>query len=90
MMNILAIGIGMPELLVILVILLLIFGGSRLPQLAKGLGKSINEFKKGIGEGPEDNETEEAARRHHLRSAETNSVTSDEFASDKYTVNKPR
>ncbi|MDQ3805579.1 MAG: twin-arginine translocase TatA/TatE family subunit [Acidobacteriota bacterium] len=43
-----AIGmIGTQELLIVLVILLLIFGGSRLPQLAKGLGKSIREFKQG-------------------------------------------
>lgn len=39
--------IGTQELLIILVILLFIFGGTRLPQLAKGLGKSIREFKRG-------------------------------------------
>ena len=48
MTHALAIGmIGTQELLIILVILLLIFGGTRLPQLAKGLGKSIREFKQG-------------------------------------------
>jgi sec-independent protein translocase protein TatA len=48
MLNALAIGmIGTQELMIILVILLLIFGGTRLPQLAKGLGKSIREFKQG-------------------------------------------
>ena len=48
MVNALAIGmIGTQELMIILVILLLIFGGTRLPQLAKGLGKSIREFKQG-------------------------------------------
>ena len=39
-------GLGGPELIIILVILLLLFGGSKLPSLAKGLGQSIKEFKK--------------------------------------------
>lgn len=39
-------GIGAPELLVVLVILLVLFGGAKLPSLAKGLGQSIKEFKK--------------------------------------------
>jgi len=38
-------GLGVPELLIILVIVLLIFGANRLPQLATGLGKSIKNFK---------------------------------------------
>lgn len=40
-------GLGMPEMLLLLGVMLLIFGGSRLPQLAKGLGASIREFKQG-------------------------------------------
>jgi sec-independent protein translocase protein TatA len=43
----LGIGLGMPEMLLLLGVVLLIFGGSRLPQLAKGLGASIREFKRG-------------------------------------------
>lgn len=39
-------GLGPTELIVILVILLVLFGGSKLPGLAKGLGQSIKEFKK--------------------------------------------
>ena len=46
-------GIGWPELIIILVIVLLIFGGSRLKGLAKGLGESIREFKKASSEEPE-------------------------------------
>ena len=40
---------GPTELIIILVILLLIFGGSKLPGLAKGLGQGIKEFKNALG-----------------------------------------
>ena len=39
-------GLGMGELVIILIILLVLFGGSKLPGLAKGLGQSVKEFKK--------------------------------------------
>jgi len=45
-------GMGSQELLLILVIVLVLFGGSKLPDLAKSLGKSMKEFKKGIGVEP--------------------------------------
>ena len=37
--------IGLPEIIVILVIVLLLFGGKKLPELAKGLGRGLREFK---------------------------------------------
>jgi TatA/E family protein of Tat protein translocase len=43
-------NIGMPELLVILAIALIIFGPNKLPELAKGLGRAIREFKKATEE----------------------------------------
>lgn len=43
-------GLGVPELLVIFLILLVIFGASKLPQLGRGLGEGIRNFKKGIKE----------------------------------------
>lgn len=46
--------IGIPELLVILVIVLLIFGASRLPELGRGLGKGIKNFKDATREGAND------------------------------------
>ncbi len=39
-------AMGMPEMLVIMVVVLLLFGAKRLPELARGIGKSIREFKK--------------------------------------------
>lgn len=44
-------GIGLPEMLVILLILILIFGASRLPELARGLGKGIRHFRDSLREG---------------------------------------
>jgi sec-independent protein translocase protein TatA len=41
-------GLGMQELLVILVIVLIIFGANKLPQIGEGLGKGIRNFKKGV------------------------------------------
>ena len=46
--------IGLPEILIILFIVVLIFGANRLPQLATGIGKSIKNFKEGMKED-EDN-----------------------------------
>ena len=43
-------GLGMPELLVILVIILVIFGAGKLPKIGEGLGKGISNFKKSIKE----------------------------------------
>ena len=43
-------GIGTFEILIILFIILLLFGAKKLPELAKGLGKGINEFKKASNE----------------------------------------
>lgn len=45
-------GLGMPELLIILAIIVIIFGVGKLPQIGEGLGKAISGFKKGISETP--------------------------------------
>lgn len=49
-------GLGMPELIIILVILLLIFGATKLPEIGKSIGKTISEFKKGMREIDSDKE----------------------------------
>jgi sec-independent protein translocase protein TatA len=41
-------GLGYQELLIILLIVLILFGASRLPELARSLGSSVKEFKKGV------------------------------------------
>lgn len=51
--------IGFQELLVVLLVILILFGGSRLPKLARSLGSSMTEFKKGLRGEPE----EDAAKK---------------------------
>ena len=57
-------NLGMPEILGILAIVLLLFGGAKLPALARGLGQSVKEFKKASRE-----DTEEEAKE--TKKAET-------------------
>ena len=45
---------GFPELIVIMVIVLIIFGAGKLPQLGEGLGKGIRNFRSGIKESPKE------------------------------------
>lgn len=50
-------GIGMPELIIILVIILIVFGAGKLPEIGAGMGKAIRNFK-GATTEPEKTETE--------------------------------
>jgi sec-independent protein translocase protein TatA len=43
--------IGLPELVIILMIVIIIFGANRLPQLGRGIGSAIKNFKDGINDG---------------------------------------
>ena len=56
-------GIGMQEILVILVVGLLIFGASRLPEVGSGLGKAIRNFKRAVSEPDEIDITPNAAKK---------------------------
>lgn len=47
-------NIGGPELIVILVVVMLLFGAAKLPQLARSIGASAKEFRKGVEEGADD------------------------------------
>jgi sec-independent protein translocase protein TatA len=49
-------NLGAPELLILLVIVLLVFGSARLPKLAKSIGEAQKEFRKGASEAAKDDE----------------------------------
>lgn len=59
-------SLGIPELLIIFLIIMVLFGASRLPQIGKGLGEGIKNFKKGLKAGEEDAEQipEKSESRH--------------------------
>lgn len=56
-------GIGAQELLLILLIILLLFGARKIPEIARGLGKSVAEFKKGTKDMEDEIKGEEPEKR---------------------------
>ena len=56
-------GLGYQELLIILVIVLVLFGANRLPELARSLGSSVKEFKKGVNEAQKEDTPTAAVRK---------------------------
>jgi sec-independent protein translocase protein TatA len=58
-------GLGVTELLVILAIAVLLFGGSKLPKLGQSLGESIANFKKGVKEAEKSSEDSKKIDKDH-------------------------
>lgn len=58
----LAFAFGAPELIIIFAVLLLLFGGAKLPSLARGLGQSIREFKKATADKDDDDDEPETKK----------------------------
>ena len=56
-------GLGAPELLIILVLVLLVFGGAKLPKLARSLGQARSEFEAGAKDGTKSLEGREEAKK---------------------------
>lgn len=55
-------SLGATELIIILVVVLLLFGSTRLPKLARSIGQASKEFKQGVSEGATDEEREETGK----------------------------
>ncbi len=81
-------NLGMPELLIVLAIILLLFGSTRLPKLAQGLGKSIKEFKRGVNEGETEDKLAEPSRPERLQASRAEYT--DDLAPKRVGVNEPR
>lgn len=54
-------GLRMPELIIILLIIIVLFGASKLPQLGAGLGQGIRSFKKAMGDAGDDEKKQDAS-----------------------------
>ncbi len=52
-----------PDILIVLVVILVLFGGSQLPKLARGLGSAQKEFKKGLEEGQVDDSADKTDKK---------------------------
>jgi sec-independent protein translocase protein TatA len=55
--------IGMPELIIILAIVIIIFGANKLPQLGKGIGSAIKNFKDEMNTGKDDKDDDQKNRK---------------------------
>ena len=64
-------SIGMPELIIGLVVILLLFGAKRVPELARGLGSGVREFKKGTTEGEVEDKKKEEEQEEQIEASKS-------------------
>ena len=67
--------IGMPELLIILAVVILLFGGKKIPEIAKGLGKGIRDFKSSLAGNDEKDEAKNLTKPEQKTSQEPGAKT---------------
>jgi sec-independent protein translocase protein TatA len=73
-------GIGAPELIIFLLVILLLFGSTKLPKLAKSLGEAQKEFKKGVAESEAEAAKPPADEKITLTKAEYDALLADREA----------
>jgi len=66
-------GLGATELIIILVIVIVLFGGSRLPEIGRGIGEAIKNFKKSTSDSPEIDVTPEDKNKQNGESKDNKS-----------------
>lgn len=66
-------GIGIPELVIILIIVLVIFGANKLPEIGAGMGRAIKNFKKATNEPEEIDVTDKEEKNQEEKSSSNNS-----------------
>lgn len=70
MTNLLAFNLGGPEMIIVFLVVLLLFGAKKLPELARGIGKSMGEFKKAREDFEREIHTAEVDQRSKLETKE--------------------
>ncbi len=71
-------GLGMPEVIVIMLVVLLLFGGKKVPELMKGLGKGIRSFKDGMNGLDSDDMCQRKGQNKHVEDKQGQNLTEDE------------
>ena len=81
-------GLGFQEILIIALIVLLLFGGKKIPELMKGLGKGVKSFKDGMKEGDEEMSSKEVSSKEMSSKEESSKEMSSKEESSKEMSNK--
>ena len=62
--------LGTPEIVIIVLVIILLFGGRKIPELMKGLGKGIKEFKEGVADDKDKDKDKDASKKDENKKSE--------------------